>query len=67
MIFTKVRVFIGAAALVLIGVCANTSVFADKNSVQNDPASIAVEKGLKWLVTVQGRDGGWGQDGGETS
>jgi hypothetical protein len=57
----------GVAALVLIGVCANTSVFADKNSVQNDPASIAVEKGLKWLVTVQGKDGGWGQDGGETS
>ncbi|HVR85226.1 MAG TPA: prenyltransferase/squalene oxidase repeat-containing protein [Planctomycetota bacterium] len=25
-----------------------------------DPA----EKGLKWLVSVQGKDGGWGQDGG---
>jgi len=22
------------------------------------------EKGLKWLVSVQGKDGGWGQDGG---
>jgi hypothetical protein len=67
MTLNKSRVLIGVAALVLIGVCANTSVFADKNSVQNDPASIAVEKGLKWLVTVQGKDGGWGQDGGETS
>jgi hypothetical protein len=67
MTLNKSRVLMGVAALVLIGVCANTSVFADKNSVQNDPASIAVEKGLKWLVTVQGKDGGWGQDGGETS
>ena len=24
-------------------------------------------KGLDWLVAAQGRDGGWGQDGGETS
>src|SRR5690348_16284432 len=34
---------------------------------KNDPVYIAVEKGLKWLVSVQGKDGGWGQDGGETS
>jgi hypothetical protein len=27
----------------------------------------AVEKGAKWLVSTQGADGGWGQDGGETS
>ncbi len=30
-------------------------------------ATEAVQKGLKWLVSTQGRDGGWGQDGGETS
>jgi hypothetical protein len=29
--------------------------------------SAAVEKGAKWLASVQGSDGGWGQDGGETS
>ena len=34
---------------------------------KNEPVSIAVEKGAKWLVSVQGKDGGWGQDGGETS
>ena len=28
---------------------------------------MAVAKGEKWLVSVQGKDGGWGQDGGETS
>ena len=27
----------------------------------------AVHKGLRWLVSTQGHDGGWGQDGGETS
>jgi hypothetical protein len=36
---------------------------------QNQPASeaAAIEKGARWLVSVQGADGGWGQDGGETS
>ena len=27
----------------------------------------AVDKGAKWLASVQGADGGWGQDGGATS
>ena len=31
------------------------------------PVQLAVDKGLKWLVSVQGDDGGWGQDGGATS
>ena len=33
------------------------------------PASVssAVEKGARWLASVQGADGGWGQDGGEAS
>jgi len=34
---------------------------------KNEPVTIAVEKGVKWLVSTQGKDGGWGQDGGETS
>src|SRR5215470_2934798 len=29
--------------------------------------SAAVEKGAKWLASVQGADGGWGQDGGAAS
>src|SRR5205085_9359780 len=29
--------------------------------------SMAVAKGAQWLAAVQGADGGWGQDGGETS
>lgn len=34
---------------------------------KNNPVTIAVDKGAKWLVSTQGKDGGWGQDGGETS
>ena len=29
--------------------------------------STAVDKGAQWLASVQGADGGWGQDGGATS
>jgi hypothetical protein len=28
------------------------------------PIDAISEKGLKWLISVQGKDGGWGQDGG---
>ena len=39
-----------------------------KSSVEQDPAArTAVEKGAKWLASVQGADGGWGQDGGDPS
>ena len=31
------------------------------------PVSTAIDKGARWLASVQGADGGWGQDGGETS
>src|SRR5215471_14538327 len=61
-----VRVFITGAAAIAIGICAETGI-SKKSSSADDPVSIAVEKGMKWLVSVQGKDGGWGQDGGETS
>jgi hypothetical protein len=31
------------------------------------PVSSAVDKAARWLVSVQGADGGWGQDGGAAS
>jgi hypothetical protein len=31
------------------------------------PLGPAQEKGLQWLISVQGEDGGWGQDGGRSS
>jgi hypothetical protein len=31
------------------------------------PVSAAIDRGARWLASVQGADGGWGQDGGEAS
>lgn len=62
----RVRVLVTGAAAIAIGICAETNV-SEKNSSTHDPVSVAVEKGMKWLISVQGKDGGWGQDGGETS
>src|ERR1043165_5425927 len=54
------------AVLLATGVAAlSLAVYADPSKQDQVDASVA--KAIKWLVSVQGRDGGWGQDGGETS
>src|SRR5215469_3225214 len=63
----RMRVLVTGIAAVAIGIYAETNLAGEKNPTRNDPVSIAVDKGVKWLVSVQGKDGGWGQDGGETS
>src|SRR3954469_5514129 len=63
----RVRVLITGVAALGIGIYAEIGFSEDKAITKNDPTEIAVAKGLKWLVSVQGKDGGWGQDGGETS
>jgi hypothetical protein len=40
---------------------------ANSASNNNQPVDTAVAKGAQWIASVQGHDGGWGQDGGETS
>ena len=40
---------------------------ANSASTNNNAVDTAIQKGAKWIASVQGRDGGWGQDGGETS
>src|SRR6516162_10087416 len=55
------RVLVTGVAAVALGI------YAEIGFSGSDPVNTAVSKGLKWLVSVQGKDGGWGQDGGETS
>lgn len=38
-----------------------------KTSTESPAISQSVDRGAKWLVSVQGADGGWGQDGDGTS
>src|SRR5215831_16799530 len=40
---------------------------ARKTSAAPTPSDLAVVRGAKWLASVQGADGGWGQDGGDPS
>ena len=61
------RVLLTGVAAVAIGIYAEIGFSNDeKDNPKKDPFDIAAAKGLKWLVSVQGKDGGWGQDGGET-
>src|ERR1700735_368488 len=54
------------AAAAAAGVLA-LALAAHSASTNNNQVDTAVQKGAKWIASVQGRDGGWGQDGGETS
>src|ERR1043165_3665231 len=53
---------ISVLAIAALGIC---TTFGTPNRI--DSNSPNVEKAVHWLVSVQGNDGGWGQDGGETS
>src|SRR3984893_5583533 len=61
------RVFAAGVAAIAIGIYAETGFSGSNTLPKNDPVNLAVTKGVKWLISVQGKDGGWGQDGGETS
>src|SRR5262245_45026279 len=55
-------------ALLIVGGLWAQSINKTERSVgETGSVSTAIEKGAKWLISVQGADGGWGQDGGETS
>jgi hypothetical protein len=67
--YHRTLVSIAGVAALAIGIYAEIGFSGDDLTALpgNDPRTVAVEKGLRWLVSVQGKDGGWGQDGGETS
>src|SRR5580698_2246772 len=54
-------VSMAAGGALVIALAANSA------SNNNQPVDTAVQKGAQWIASVQGHDGGWGQDGGETS
>jgi hypothetical protein len=62
-----------AIGVILVCTAVFTSVLAGTGQTQvrfggnPDPTSASIERGARWLVSVQGDDGGWGQDGGGTS
>jgi len=64
---------IGVSALVCLVIAGiageNRPVRPPANANNLPPLSVkdAVDRGAQWLASVQGHDGGWGQDGGETS
>src|SRR5262249_54187506 len=51
----------------IVGASLGQNNLKSKKTVIGAPWAAAVDKGAKWLASVQGADGGWGQDGGETS
>ncbi len=62
---SAIRVYgLGVAALALVSLHAANS---NSNSTRTASPAGSVTRGVQWLASVQGRDGGWGQDGGETS
>src|SRR6516162_5203574 len=62
----RTRLLSTGVAAVAIGVCAEVAFSLDDGGAK-DPVDHALSKALRWLVSTQGEDGGWGQDGGETS
>ena len=63
------------AVVMSVAVVAGATVWAQTHRTTPQPKtaaapaamSTAVDRGALWLASVQGADGGWGQDGGETS
>src|SRR5262245_14348486 len=53
--------------LIVLSVCAAIALASAIWAESTDRTDVAVDKGARWLASVQGSDRGWGQDGGETS
>jgi hypothetical protein len=62
-----IRVLAAGVAVAALAIQAQRGFSRNTNPQKDDVVANAVNKGLKWLISVQGADGGWGQDGGATS
>jgi len=62
-----IHLVVAGVIVVAIGMHAERGSSGGTIAPKSDEVAGAVERGAKWLVSVQGKDGGWGQDGGETS
>jgi len=62
-----VRALAAGVAVMAIGIYTQRRSSGSTIAPKSDSVGTAVDKGARWLVSVQGKDGGWGQDGGETS
>jgi len=62
-----VQVLAAGVAVMAIGIYMQRSSSGSTIAPKGDSVGAAIDKGASWLVSVQGKDGGWGQDGGETS
>ena len=59
-----IPVVVACVAVVATGTYAERRSSGNAIAPKNEAVTGAVERGAKWLVSVQGKDGGWGQDGG---
>src|SRR5215831_6238217 len=60
---------IGMTIVLLIvgGLWAQNTIKTEKPSIEGPSVASAIDRGARWLASTQGANGGWGQDGGETS
>jgi hypothetical protein len=63
----RIGVFAAGVLAMALGIYAETGFSEQNENAKGQPVDIAVARGFEWLVSVQGKDGGWGQDGGEAS
>src|SRR5262245_28697089 len=63
----SIGIGICVAILVVSALWAQNIRRPERSTTENGAIASAIDKGAKWLASVQGADGGWGQDGGETS
>jgi hypothetical protein len=50
---------------VVLALVAGMGLLAESSNL--NPSFVAVDRGAQWLASVQGADGGWGQDGGHAA